>query len=66
MASTVGPSLLPTLLYLLLLSPAPISISIMFFFVVVVVGQTNGLATAEEVPAEEPYIFGEAGPFVTW
>jgi hypothetical protein len=65
MASTVGPSLLPTLLYLLLLSPAPISISIMFFFFVVV-GQTNGLATAEEVPAEEPYIFGEAGPFVTW
>lgn len=65
MASTVGPSLLPTLLYLLLLSPAPISISIMFFFFVVV-GQTNGLATAEEVPAEEPYIFGEARPFVTW
>lgn len=65
MASTVGPSLLPTLLYLLLLSPTPISISIMFFFFVVV-GQTNGLATAEEVPAEEPYIFGEAGPFVTW
>jgi len=39
MASTVAPSLLPTLLYPLLLSPTPTSFIFTFtFFVVVVVG----------------------------